>query len=73
MLYSFQNMGLSLIISLQSEDPKFEFRSTHLRTNQNHNNAFPWSVRKHTQKVCTCEGFCTAQGFEPADNPWSEF
>ena len=28
-------------VSLRSENPKFEFRCTHPRTNWDHNNAFP--------------------------------
>ena len=35
--------------SLRSEDPKF--RCTHPRTNWDHNNAFPWSVRRYILKV----------------------
>ena len=30
------------VYSLRSEDPKFEFRCTHPRTNWDLNNAFPW-------------------------------
>ncbi len=33
--------------SLRSEDPKFEFRCTHPRTNWDHNNAVPCGARRH--------------------------
>ena len=42
---------MTKFIGLQSEDPKFEFRCTHPRTNWDCNNAFPRGVRRYILKV----------------------
>ncbi len=46
-------------ITLRSEDPKFEFRCTCPRTNWDHNNVFPWGVRRLIEMHCggfNCSG-----------------